>query len=116
MESGGGVSVSLIVAGVNCLILPGLRGFESAEKLRNAHDSVVRAVDCRSLYPPIMIQSASAKIPEKHAHIGSRAAPGAADETGILLAPGLSEIIERWAELPDSVKSGILAMVRAVCE
>ena len=63
-----------------------------------------------------MIQSATAKIPKKHAHSQARAAPGAADETGTLIDADLQAIVEAWGQLPDPVKAGILAMVRAVRE
>ena len=43
----------------------------------------------------MMIQSATAKFPEKHAHCQARAAPGAADETGIPIDADLQAIIER---------------------
>jgi len=62
----------------------------------------------------MMIPSAMCKFPEKHAPSQARAAPDAAEESGTLIDADLRAIIERWAELPDPVKAGILAMVRAV--
>jgi hypothetical protein len=61
-----------------------------------------------------MIQSATAKIPEKHGRFPARAAPDAANETGIPIDADLQAIIEAWGQLPDPVKAGIQAMVRAV--
>ena len=61
-----------------------------------------------------MIQRASAENPEKNVHSENRAAAGAAvdSENGPIDAD-LRAIIERWAELPNAVKAGIVAMVRA---
>ncbi|MCA9182865.1 MAG: hypothetical protein KDA51_15495 [Planctomycetales bacterium] len=62
----------------------------------------------------IMIQRASAGNAGKNAHSENRAAAGAAvvSENAPIDAE-LQVIIERWAELPDAVKAGIVAMVRA---
>ena len=61
-----------------------------------------------------MIQRVRAENPEKNAHSENRAAAGAAvDSENSAIAPDLQRIIERWAELPEAVKAGIVAMVRA---
>lgn len=62
-------------------------------------------------------QLVNPEIPEENAHSGKRAAAGAAvDSRNAPIDADLQAIIERWAELPDTVKAGILAMVRAVGE
>ena len=51
---------------------------------------------------------------EKNAHSGESAALGAAvSAENAPIDPELRSIIERWPDLPDAVKAGILAMVRA---
>ncbi len=53
---------------------------------------------------------------EENEHSGPSAAPRAAVVMdNVLPDPDLAAIIESWAELPDTVKDGILAMVRG-CE
>ena len=60
-----------------------------------------------------MIQRVSAETSEENAHFDNRAAPGAAGETqNAPIDADLRAIIERWSELPDAVKAGIVAMVR----
>ena len=55
-----------------------------------------------------------AKKPEKNAHSENRAAAGAAVEPdNAPIDADLQAIIERWADLPEAVKAGIVAMVRA---
>jgi len=52
--------------------------------------------------------------PEKYEHSENCAAPGAAVVArNDPIDPDLRAIIERWADLPDAVKAGIPAMVRA---
>ena len=61
-----------------------------------------------------MIQRVSAENPEKNAHSENRAAAGAAvDSENAEIDADLQAIIERWADLPEAVKVGIVAMVRA---
>ena len=51
---------------------------------------------------------------EENAHSRNGAAPGAA--VGIEndpIDPDLQAIIERWADLPEAVRTGILAIVKA---
>ena len=63
---------------------------------------------------PIINRRVSAEIPEKKAHSENCTAPGAANEShNAPIDADLQAIIERWAELPDAVKAGIVAMVRA---
>ena len=63
-----------------------------------------------------MIQRVNPENPEKNAHSENCAAAGAAvdSENGPIDAD-LQAIIERWTDLPDAVKAGIVAMVRAAC-
>ena len=61
-----------------------------------------------------MIQRVTPENPRENAHSQDGAAPGAA--VGIENAPidpDLRAIIERWADLPDAMKAGIMAMVTA---
>ena len=60
-----------------------------------------------------MIQRVTAENPQEYADSKSSAAAGAAvdSENGPIDAD-LQAIIERWADLPDAVKGGIVAMVR----
>ena len=61
-----------------------------------------------------MIPRVSAGNPEKNAHSENRAAAGAAVESeNFPIDTALQAIIERWADLPDAVKAGIVAMVKA---
>ncbi len=60
-----------------------------------------------------MIQPATPEIPEENAHSRDSAAPGAAVGAQIApVDPELQAIIERWPDLTDAVKAGILEMVR----
>jgi hypothetical protein len=61
-----------------------------------------------------MIQRVSAEDPEKNAHSENCAAAGAAvDSENVPIDPDLRAIMERWGQLPDAVKAGIVAIVRA---
>ena len=62
----------------------------------------------------IKSQSATPENPEENAHFENCAAAGAAvgSENGLIDAE-LQAIIQRWGKLPDAVKAGIVAMVRA---
>ena len=61
----------------------------------------------------IRSQSATPENPEENALSRDSAAPGAAvGAQNTSIDPDLQAIIERWPELPDTVKAGILAMVR----
>jgi len=61
----------------------------------------------------IKSQHATPENPEENAHSLDSAAPGAAvGAQNTPIDPDLQAIIERWPELPDAVKAGILAMVR----
>ena len=61
-----------------------------------------------------MIQRATPENPEENAHSEHCAAAGAAvDSENVQIAPDLQAIVERWADLPDAVKAGIVAMVQA---
>ena len=52
--------------------------------------------------------------PEKQTHFQPSAARGAAvDARNPPIDFDLTEVIERWPALPDAVRTGILAMVRA---
>ena len=58
-------------------------------------------------------QTTDSENPEENALSRDSAAPGAAvDAQNTSIDPDLQAIIERWPELPDAVKAGILAMVR----
>ena len=62
----------------------------------------------------ISSQAAHAEKPEENAHSRDSAAPGAAvDPENGPVDPDLRFIAERWDELSEPVKAGILAMVRA---
>ena len=62
----------------------------------------------------IMSQNAIHESAEENAHSESCAAPGAADESkNGPIDPDLQSVIDAWETLPDPVKAGILAMVRA---
>ena len=59
-------------------------------------------------------QPAMPENTEKNAHSREGAAQGAAvGAANTPNDPDLRAIIERWADLPDAVKAGIVAMVRA---
>ena len=91
------------VLDVSCCLLPGMA---LAWQSRGGS----RTPDTR-----IMIQRVSAEIPDNKAHSENLAAPGAASEShNAPIDAGLQAIIQRWPELPDAVKAGIVAMVRAV--
>jgi hypothetical protein len=63
----------------------------------------------------IKSQSATPGNPEEKTHSRDSAAPGAAvDPENSPVDPDLRYIVERWNELSEPVKAGILAMVRAV--
>ncbi|MDP6721138.1 MAG: hypothetical protein QGF59_20900 [Pirellulaceae bacterium] len=62
----------------------------------------------------IMSQRVSAKNAEECAHSENRAAAGAAVGSGNdPLDVELHVIVDRWPELPDAIKTGIMAMVLA---
>ena len=88
---------------------PEIRGECSIPERDNSSGGGTRTPDTR-----IMIQQVRAENPEKNAHSENRAAAGAAigSENGPIDAD-LRAVIERWSELSDAVKAGILAMVRA---
>jgi len=61
-----------------------------------------------------MIPRGSVENSEKDVNSSEGAAPGAALSAGkVPIDPDLELVVERWSELPDPVKAGILAMVRA---
>ena len=68
-------------------------------------------------FEPRLTDPESARIrvfPEENGTFPSGAAPGAAvGPENAPIDPDLRAIIERWAELPDAVKAGIVAMVNA---
>ena len=60
-----------------------------------------------------MIPHVTLKNPEKNAHSQSGAAHSAADEHAEgPIDPDLRDVIQRWPDLPEAVRAGILAMVR----
>ena len=62
----------------------------------------------------IMIQPANPENPEENAHSRGSAAPGAAvGAENTPIDADLQAIIQRWPELPEPVKAGIVAMVCA---
>lgn len=64
-----------------------------------------------------MSQQVTSVNPGENAHSQSCAAPGAA--VGIENAPidpELQAIIQRWADLPEALKAGIVAIVKAAGE
>ena len=61
-----------------------------------------------------MIPLAGAENLEENAHFENCAAPGAAPEMhNVLIDPELQSVIERWPNLPATLKAGILAMVES---
>ena len=60
-----------------------------------------------------MIQRVTPENPRENGTFSNCAAPGAAGgiENGPI-DPDLRAIIERWADLPDAMKAGIMAMVK----
>ena len=61
----------------------------------------------------ISSQAATPESPEENAHSRGSAAPGAAvGAENTPIDADLQAIIQRWPELPEAVKAGILAMVR----
>ena len=52
----------------------------------------------------------------ENAHSGNCAASGAADDSPLSIDAELQAIIQRWPDLPDAVKTGVAAMVRAVSQ
>ena len=62
----------------------------------------------------IMIPLSSDLNPGKQEDSDAGAAHGAAvDHAGAQLDPDLQNVIEKWAELPEAIRAGILAMVRS---
>ena len=54
------------------------------------------------------------EIPEKNGLFAFGAAVGAAAKPEMVaIDPDLREVIDAWSALPDAIKAGILAMVRA---
>jgi len=65
----------------------------------------------------ISSQAATPESPEENAHSRDSAGPGAAvDPENGPTDPDLRFIVERWDELSEPFKAGILAMVRAADE
>ena len=68
-------------------------------------------------FEPRLTDSESTRIalfPKENGTFSNCAAPGAAVELeNGPIDPDLRAIIERWADLPDAMKAGIMAMVRA---
>ena len=63
----------------------------------------------------IMIPRVSAKNAVENVHSETCAAAGAAvDSEHVTIDADLKAIVDRWANLPDEFKAGIVAMVRAV--
>ena len=61
-----------------------------------------------------MSQRATPEKPEENAHSRDSAGPGAAvDPENCPIDPDLRFIVERWGELSEPFKAGILAMIRA---
>jgi len=61
-----------------------------------------------------MIQPATPVNPEENAYSRGSAAPGAAvDAENTPIDADLQAVIQRWPELPEAVKAGIVAMVQA---
>ncbi|MBT6158040.1 MAG: hypothetical protein HOK71_09835 [Planctomycetaceae bacterium] len=61
-----------------------------------------------------MIQRVGAKNPEDNAHSREGAAPGAA--VGAEITPidvDLAAVVDAWPKLPEAIRAGILAMIRA---
>ncbi|MBC8352250.1 MAG: hypothetical protein H8E66_09690 [Planctomycetes bacterium] len=64
-----------------------------------------------------MSQQVTPGNPRENTHSRDCAAAGAAVELeNGAIDPDLRVIIERWADLPDAMKAGIIAMVRATGE
>ena len=62
----------------------------------------------------IKSQSATPENPEENANSEDGAAPGsAAGAENAPIDPDLELIIHKWTDLPQTLKAGILAMVRA---
>ena len=60
-----------------------------------------------------MIQRVALENPEKNAHSQASAAQGAAvDSQNEPIDTDLLVIIERWPDLPDALKAGIVAMIQ----
>ena len=61
-----------------------------------------------------MIQRVTPENPRENAHSQAGAAPGAAVELeNGPIDPDLHTIMQRWADLPEALKAGIMAMIRA---
>jgi len=64
-----------------------------------------------------MIQPANARIPRENEHSDKCAAPGAALEVeNAAIDADLQSIVDAWPNLPEALKAGILAMVKAQSE
>ena len=62
----------------------------------------------------IKSQYATQEKPEENADSGEGAAPGAAvGAENESIVPELAAVIEAWSDLPEAVKVGIMAMVKA---
>ena len=60
-----------------------------------------------------MIPQVSPEIPEENAHFPKGAAQGAAvGAENAPIDPDLQTIIERWPDLPQKVKDGLMAIVK----
>ena len=61
----------------------------------------------------ILSHDATPENPEENGRFENRDAAGAAvDSENVQIDPDLQAIVERWADLPDAVKAGIVAMVQ----
>jgi len=62
----------------------------------------------------IKSQSATPEIPGKKAHSENCAAPGAAvGSENTPIDPDLAAVVDAWPKLPEAIRAGILAMIRA---
>ena len=70
----------------------------------------IRTPDTRIMIPPATPQN-----PEENTHSRDCAAPGAAVEWPEgPIDPDLGDVIQRWPNLPEAVRTGILAIVRSI--
>jgi len=61
-----------------------------------------------------MIQRVSVEIPEENAHSENCAAAGAAvGSENTPIDPDLAAVVDAWPKLPEAIRAGILAMIRA---